>query len=38
MTEIEIWDAQLYNADETGLFYRLLPERTFVAVNERSEF
>lgn len=31
-----ITDAQLYNADESGLFFRLLPDRTFVAASEKT--
>lgn len=27
---------QIYNADETGLFWRLLPDKTFVAANEKN--
>lgn len=34
--EMELTDAQLYNADESGLFYRLLPDKTFVASNEKN--
>lgn len=29
-------EVQLYCADESGLFYRLLPDRTFVAANEKN--
>ncbi|XP_049313511.1 jerky protein homolog-like [Bactrocera dorsalis] len=36
MNEMEISDMQLYNADESGLFYRFLPDNTFVAANEKT--
>ncbi|XP_039969014.1 jerky protein homolog-like [Bactrocera tryoni] len=36
MNEMEISDMQLYNADESGLFYRFLPDKTFVAANEKT--
>lgn len=36
LDEMGITDAQLYNADESGLFFRLLPDRTFVAATEKT--
>lgn len=36
MEELEITEDQLYNGDESALYYRLLPKRTFVAANEKS--
>ncbi|XP_018792792.1 PREDICTED: jerky protein homolog-like [Bactrocera latifrons] len=36
MDEIGITEAQLYNADESGLFYRMLPDRTFVEAIEKT--
>ncbi|XP_049302053.1 jerky protein homolog-like [Bactrocera dorsalis] len=36
MDEMEISDMQLYNTDESGLFYRFLPDKTFVAANEKT--
>ncbi|XP_029404952.2 jerky protein homolog-like [Bactrocera dorsalis] len=36
MDEMGITEAQLYNADESGLFYRMLPDRTFVAATEKT--
>lgn len=36
LDEMGITDAQLYNADESGLFFRLLPDRTFVAASEKT--
>ncbi|XP_037959308.1 jerky protein homolog-like [Teleopsis dalmanni] len=36
INEMGISDSQLYNADESGLFYRLLPDKTFVAANEHA--
>lgn len=36
MTELDIKEDQLYNADESCLYYRLLPQKTFVAANEKS--
>lgn len=34
--ELQLTHDQLYNADETGLFWKLLPERTLVTSEERS--
>lgn len=34
--EMGILESQIYNADETGLFYRLLPNKTFVAAHEKT--
>ena len=28
INEKDLWDKQIYNVDETGLFFRLLPEKT----------
>lgn len=36
MNEMKLTDAQLYNADESALFFRMLPEKTFVSVTEKS--
>jgi DDE superfamily endonuclease/Tc5 transposase DNA-binding domain/CENP-B N-terminal DNA-binding domain len=36
VNEMGITDAQLYNADESGLYYHLLPDRTFVAASEKT--
>lgn len=36
MHEMGITENQLYNADESALFYRLLPKRTYVAASEKS--
>ncbi|XP_039968739.1 jerky protein homolog-like, partial [Bactrocera tryoni] len=36
MDEMGITEAQLYNADESGLLYRMLPDRTFVAATEKT--
>lgn len=36
MQEMNITEKQLYNADESGLYYRLLPNKTFVAATEKS--
>lgn len=38
MVELELTDAQVYNADESGLYYRLLPEKTLVAACEKDAF
>lgn len=38
MVELELTEAQVYNADESGLYYRLLPEKTFVAACEKDAF
>ena len=34
--ELGVTRDQIYNADETGLFYKCLPERTYVSANERN--
>lgn len=34
--ELELSKDQIYNADESGLFYKLLPEKTYVAISEKS--
>lgn len=36
MNEMQLTDAQLYNADESGLYFRLLPQKTFVAATEKT--
>ena len=36
MSSMNLTHDQLYNADETGLFWRLLPDKTFVAANEKN--
>lgn len=36
INEMNITDVQLYNADESGLFFRLLPDKTFVAASEKT--
>lgn len=36
MEKMEISLDQLYNADESALFWKLLPNKTYVAVNEKS--
>lgn len=37
-TRIPKWvtSEQIYNADESGLFYRLLPDKTYVSVTEKT--
>lgn len=36
MDEMEITENQLYNADESGLFYRILPTKTYAIAAEKS--
>lgn len=36
MQGMGITENQLYNADESALYYRLLPKRTYVAANEKN--
>lgn len=36
MEEMNITEQQLYNADESSLFWRMLPKRTFVGATEKS--
>ena len=36
MAEMEIPPDQIYNCDETGLFWMLIPNKTFVCRNEKS--
>lgn len=36
ITEMELTNAQIYNADESALYYRLLPDRTYVASCEKT--
>lgn len=33
---MQLTNDQLYNADETGLFYKLLPDKTYVAACEKT--
>ncbi|XP_039968733.1 jerky protein homolog-like [Bactrocera tryoni] len=35
MAELELCNDQLYNADESGLFWKLLPEKTYVSSMEK---
>lgn len=34
--EFDLNQHQIYNADETGLFWKLLPEKTYVSLNEKT--
>lgn len=34
--ELNLCDHQLYNADETGLYWQLLPDKTYVSLDEKS--
>jgi hypothetical protein len=34
--ELNLTLDQLYNADETGLYWKLLPDRTFVSLTEKT--
>jgi hypothetical protein len=34
--ELDLTLDQLYNADETGLYWKLLPDRTFVSLTEKT--
>ncbi|KAK9880168.1 hypothetical protein WA026_010040 [Henosepilachna vigintioctopunctata] len=34
--ELNLNENQLYNADETGLFWQLLPEKTYVSMSEKT--
>lgn len=36
MDEMQLTREQLYNADETGLFYKMLPDKTYVAACEKT--
>lgn len=36
VTEMQLTNEQLYNADESGLFFRLLPDKTYVAACEKT--
>lgn len=36
ISELGLSDAQVYNADESGLYYRLLPQKTYVAATEKT--
>lgn len=36
IAEMDVTEEQIYNADETALYYRLLPEKTYVSSNEKS--
>lgn len=34
--ELDLSDHQIYNADETGLYWKLLPDKTYVALHEKT--
>lgn len=36
MEKMQLTKEQVYNADESGLYYRLLPDRTYVAASEKT--
>lgn len=36
MQEMNITDSQLYNGDESGLFWKMLPDKTYVAACEKT--
>lgn len=36
ITEFGLNEHQLYNADETGLYWKLLPDKTYVALSEKT--
>lgn len=36
MDEMKLTHAQIYNADESGLFYRMIPDKTYVAACEKT--
>lgn len=36
INELGLSESQIYNANETGLFFRMLPNKTYVAANEKS--
>lgn len=36
MDEMKLSNMQLYNADESGLFFRFLPDKTYVAASEKT--
>lgn len=36
INEMKLTDMQIYNADESGLNYRMLPDKTFLAANEKT--
>lgn len=36
ITEMNLTEAQIYNADESGLYFRLLPDKTYVAAEEKT--
>lgn len=36
ITEMGLTNEQIYNADESGLFYRLLPDKTYVSATEKT--
>lgn len=36
VTEMGLTNEQIYNADESGLYYRLLPDKTYVAATEKT--
>ncbi|XP_031344576.1 jerky protein homolog-like [Photinus pyralis] len=34
--ELDLTENQIYNADETGLYWKLLPDKTYVALHEKT--
>lgn len=36
MNDLNLDPLQVYNADESGLFWRVMPNKTFVSCNEKS--
>lgn len=36
VSEAGLLESQIYNADETGMFYKMLPTKTYVAAHEKS--
>lgn len=36
ISELSLTRQQIYNADESGLFYKMLPNKTFVAAHEKT--
>lgn len=36
INELGLSESQIYNVDETGLFFRMLPNKIYVAANEKS--
>ena len=33
---MRLMDSQIYNVDETGVFFRCLPDRTYISAFEKS--